>query len=503
MKTRLLLTSMLVSFASVAYSAPPVVNGVTASQRTGTKIVDISYDLVLDTGQTAFVELWFSPDNGLTYPIRCMDIQGDVDANVTGGNAKTVEWNAESDWDQKFTNAGKIRVIATYGDSPSGFGGSGSGGSGGNSGSHDANMKPVPMTLWELMDDGAGSMTWQDHSDYFQYESPGAIGMKIDPKEVTNGLWDEVVQWASDNNAGYTGLTLKGGDPDMPASNITYWQAIKWCNARSEMDGLTPAYYTDADESTGDINGNGQIENGTDSWFQYDSIQDPNQNGKWDAGEPYNDDNGDGIFNPKEYDDYNNNGQYDQGLSQVFRNGLVITIPDNSSSSHFIKKDTDGYRLPSYPVFATAVTGGNYKKNWPWGDQSFPGSGGGGTEYSPVLMHQKYRISTDSFLPQYDSPSKASDRQPNGFDLYDMLGNLAEWEEHASSMDNGNGPTMYGYVLGGSYMGLNEIGNANFSDSGAGGGGGYNPMKASEASIQGKAGETSNAIGFRCMVYLR
>ena len=494
---------MLVSFASVAYSAPPVVNGVTASQRTGTKIVDISYDLVLDTGQTAFVELWFSPDNGLTYPIRCMDIQGDVDANVTGGNAKTVEWNAESDWDQKFTNAGKIRVIATYGDSPSGFGGSGSGGSGGNSGSHDANMKPVPMTLWELMDDGAGSMTWQDHSDYFQYESPGAIGMKIDPKEVTNGLWDEVVQWASDNNAGYTGLTLKGGDPDMPASNITYWQAIKWCNARSEMDGLTPAYYTDADESTGDINGNGQIENGTDSWFQYDSIQDPNQNGKWDAGEPYNDDNGDGIFNPKEYDDYNNNGQYDQGLSQVFRNGLVITIPDNSSSSHFIKKDTDGYRLPSYPVFATAVTGGNYKKNWPWGDQSFPGSGGGGTEYDTATMFQKYRISTDSFLPQYDSPSKASDRQPNGFDLYDMLGNLAEWEEYASSMDNGNGPTMYGYVLGGSYMGLNEIGNANFSDSGAGGGGGYNPMKASEASIQGKAGETSNAIGFRCMVYLR
>jgi formylglycine-generating enzyme required for sulfatase activity len=353
------------------------------------------------------------------------------------------------------------------------------------------------------MNDGAGTMTWQDNSDYFQYESPGAIGMKIDPKEVTNGLWDEVVQWSADNNAGYTGLTLKGGDPDMPASNITYWQAIKWCNARSEMDGLTPAYYTDANESTGDINGNGLIENGTDSWFPYDSIQDPNQNGKWDAGEPYNDDNFDGIFNPKEYEDYNNNGQYDQGLSQVFKNGLVITIPNNSSSNHFIKKDTDGYRLPSYPVFATAVTGGNYQKSWPWGDQSFPGSGGGGTEYSPVLMHQKYRISTDVVAPEYNSPSKASDRQPNGFDLYDMLGNLAEWEEHASSMDNGNGPTMYGYVLGGSFMGLNEIGNANFSDSGAGGGGGYNPMKASEASIQGKAGETSNAIGFRCMVYLR
>jgi hypothetical protein len=58
-------------------------------------------------------------------------------------------------------------------------------------------------------------------------------------------------------------------------------------------------------------------------------------------------------------------------------------------------------------------------------------------------------------------------------------------------------------VFGGSYLGISEIGNANFSDSGAGGGGAHNPMKALEAFIQGKPGETSNAIGFRCMVYLR
>ena len=67
-----------------------------------------------------------------------------------------------------------------------------------------------------------------------RYESPGAIGMKIDPKEVTNGLWDEVVQWSSDNNAGYTGLTLKGGDPDMPASNISIGRQLSGVT-RSEM----------------------------------------------------------------------------------------------------------------------------------------------------------------------------------------------------------------------------------------------------------------------------
>ena len=144
---------------------------------------------------------------------------------------------------------------------------------------------------------------------------------------------------------------------------------------------------------------------------------------------------------------------------------------------------------PSYPVFASAVTGGNYQKSWPWGDQLFPGSGGGGSEYSSVLMHQKYRISTDVVAPEYNSASKASDRQPNGFDLMTYL----EISQNGKSMPLvGTMVTdlVNGYVLGGSYMGLNEIGNANFSDSGAGGGGGYNPMKASEASIQGKPGET-------------
>ena len=479
-------------------------SGVTASQRTGTKIVDITYDLVLDTGQSAFVELWFSPDNGLTYPIRCIDIQGDVDANVTGGNGKTVEWNAESDWDQKFTNAGKIRVIATYGDAPSGFGGSGSAGPGGGSGSHDASMKQVPMTFWEYAPNPNDpvTFTWVDNSSYFNYEAPGAIGMAIDPIEVTNGLWDEVVNWASQNNAGYTGLTLKGGDPDMPASNVTYWQAIKWCNARSEMDGLTPAYYLDASEATGDINGNGVIDTGVDRWDpgMYPH-HDPNGNGQYDAGEPYDDvDPNDGPFNPKEYEDDNNNGQYDPNKNQVFKQGALISYLIIKILIEHIRNDASGYRLPSFPVWATAMTGGNYKKDWPWGDQSFPGSGGVGAEYDKVTMHQKYRVSTE---PEFNAPTKATDRQPNGFDLYDMLGNLAEWSEHVYRFNDGFGTASdEGSVYGGSYLGIREIGNPDFViNSGAPGDG--NPMRLTEASIQGKPDKSSNAIGFRCMVYLR
>ena len=497
--------SMLVSFVTATYAAPPVVTAVNASQRTGTKIVDITYNLVLDAGQTAFVELWFSPDNGLTYPIRCLDVTGDVDANVSGiPAAKSAEWNAESDWNEKFTNAGKIRVIATYGDSPSGFNGSGNTVSGGNSGNHDAGMKQVPMTFWEYAPDPSdpANYSWVDNSSYFNVDAPGAIGMAIDPIEVTNGLWDEVVTWASQNNTGYTGLTLKGGDPDMPASNVTYWQAIKWCNARSEMDGLIPAYYTDADEIIGDINGNGQIDNGgTDEWYPYDTMQDPNQNGVWDAGEPYNDIDFDGAFNPREYWDFNNNGQYDSGLSQVFKQGALIALSNNQDINSNIKFVASGYRLPSYPVWATAMTGGNYKKSWPWGDESFPGSGMGGTEYDKVTMQQKYRVSTD-IAPEFNAPSKATDRQPNGFDLYDMLGNLAEWSEHVYKYDDGVTSYDSGYVYGGSYLGISEIGNSNFTNNNYGPPG-ANPMRLAEAQISGKPEETSNAIGFRCVVYLR
>ena len=81
MKTRLLLLSMLVSFVVTSHAAPPVVTGVTAQQRTGTKIVDIQYNLVLDGNQTAFVKFWFSYDGGANYNIRYMDIFCDVNAN--------------------------------------------------------------------------------------------------------------------------------------------------------------------------------------------------------------------------------------------------------------------------------------------------------------------------------------------------------------------------------------------------------------------------------------
>jgi formylglycine-generating enzyme required for sulfatase activity len=59
--------------------------------------------------------------------------------------------------------------------------------------------------------------------------------------EVTKSEWDEVRNWALSN--GYSDLGAGGGKAsNHPVQNITWWDAVKWCNARSEKEGLASCY---------------------------------------------------------------------------------------------------------------------------------------------------------------------------------------------------------------------------------------------------------------------
>ena len=487
MKTRLLLLSIVCTFAYKVHAAPPVVTNVQASQQQNSKLVDITYNIALDAGQSAFVELWFSPDNGLNFPVRCTDVNGSVDSNVSAGS-KTATWNAESDWDQQFTSNGKIRVIATYGDQPSGFSGSGDGGPGGSGSAHaDASLKNVFMDiLWEWGSDGFGS-AWQDRTEYFQFEKINSQ-IRVDPTEITNEKWDEVAQWAVANN--YTSLPLApvAEAGDLPRTGITFFEAIKWCNARSEKDGLEPAYYTDGTEATGDVNENGVVDTGPDTWTAYDGAQDPNQNGVYDNGEPYTDsDVNDGPFNPKEYNDYNNNGQYDPGLSNPFRQGANISF--DSFRSH-VDHNATGYRLPSRFVFLKLATGGSNKTNWPWGDN-------GPDQYAQFTTEFRVPATNnwgDNIGSALSEPTPAT-RPANGYDLQDLIGNVAEFSEDA--WHNGFG-AIQAQIFGGSYLGLKKVHpdpqGSGFED---------NQMQVERYSNLWNSGPLdagSPAVGFRCFI---
>ena len=480
MKTRLLFLSLISALALPAYAAPPVVTAVNASQQSGTKLVDITYNLALDPGQTAFVEMWFSPDNGLNFPIRCTDVSGAVDSNITAGS-KTATWNAETDWNQQFTANGKIRVIATYGDQPSGFAGSGSGGNaGGNSGQADASLKTVFMDVfWEWT--GAD---WTDRTDIFQYEKINSQ-IRVDPTEITNDKWNEVAQWALANN--YSGLPLASDSNASPRTNVTFWEVIKWCNARSEKDGLEPAYFTDGSEATGDLNGNGIVDTGVDLFSPYDPAQDTNTNGVWDPGESFTDTNGNGTFEPKEYNDANGNGQYDPGLSNPFRQGSSISF-DTYFYGH-VDANASGYRLPTSSVFLKLASGGSNKTNWPWGAQ---------TPETYANFVNEYHAPATEFAPALNGPTEAT-RPANGYDLKDLIGNVAEFSEDAidnNAFGGGGTPDLKVQIFGGSYLGLKKVHPDPFSS-------GFedNPLTVERYPYLWNSGPLdagSPAVGFRC-----
>jgi formylglycine-generating enzyme required for sulfatase activity len=59
--------------------------------------------------------------------------------------------------------------------------------------------------------------------------------------EVTKAEWDEVLTWGL--TRGYTDLAIgRGRESNYPVHSVTWWDLIKWCNARSEKDGLAPVY---------------------------------------------------------------------------------------------------------------------------------------------------------------------------------------------------------------------------------------------------------------------
>ncbi|MCX6840567.1 MAG: SUMF1/EgtB/PvdO family nonheme iron enzyme, partial [Verrucomicrobia bacterium] len=61
--------------------------------------------------------------------------------------------------------------------------------------------------------------------------------------ETTKSQWDLVRNWAS--TQGYTDLAVGAGKADNhPVQMMTWYDTVKWCNAASEMEGLTPCYYT-------------------------------------------------------------------------------------------------------------------------------------------------------------------------------------------------------------------------------------------------------------------
>jgi formylglycine-generating enzyme len=67
-------------------------------------------------------------------------------------------------------------------------------------------------------------------------------GFWMDVTEVPAWKWNQVYDWATNQGYQFSSAvsTLR---PDAPIAAVNWYDAIKWCNARSEMEGLAPIYY--------------------------------------------------------------------------------------------------------------------------------------------------------------------------------------------------------------------------------------------------------------------
>ena len=67
-------------------------------------------------------------------------------------------------------------------------------------------------------------------------------GFWMDAMPVTKAKWDEVYDWAT--NHGYAFDNPGSGKAnEHPVQTVNWYDCVKWCNARSEKEGLTPCYY--------------------------------------------------------------------------------------------------------------------------------------------------------------------------------------------------------------------------------------------------------------------
>ena len=99
----------------------------------------------------------------------------------------------------------------------------------------------------------AGSFTMGDSLDGETDAVPtGAVYVSafyMDTNLVTYSLWTNVYQWATSHGYSFDDVGA-GKAGNHPVQTISWFDSVKWCNARSEMGSLAPCYYTSASQAT-------------------------------------------------------------------------------------------------------------------------------------------------------------------------------------------------------------------------------------------------------------
>ena len=96
----------------VLANTPPVITNVRASQREGTKLVDIYYDAADADNDALKVRIEISDNDGMKYSVPAFTLTGDIGEGITPGTGKHIIWDAGTDWDGEYSDQMRVKVYA-------------------------------------------------------------------------------------------------------------------------------------------------------------------------------------------------------------------------------------------------------------------------------------------------------------------------------------------------------------------------------------------------------
>ena len=216
----------------------PVVSNISALQRAGTKLVDITYDVASSHPLSIVLEI--SSDGGITFAVPATSTSGAIVTGVAAGTGKQITWDAGTDWGGQASSTMRFKVTAT-------------------------DIIPTP-TVFSLIP--AGTFTMGDALDGDSEAPTHTVNVSafyMEQNLVTKAQWDAVRTWALSN--GYTDLAAGAGKAsNHPVQSISWYQMVKWCNARSQQEGLTPVFYTNEAQTTVYKTGDVDVTNAQVKW---------------------------------------------------------------------------------------------------------------------------------------------------------------------------------------------------------------------------------------------
>jgi formylglycine-generating enzyme required for sulfatase activity len=132
-------------------------------------------------------------------------------------------------------------------------------------------MQPPPPSGFVLVPEGAfdmGDTFREGDSDERPVHSVTVAAFLMQEKETAAREWSDVLVWALANGYEFDNYGRAKG-MNHPVVEISWFDVVKWCNARSEKEGRTPCYYADEAHSVVYRTGRVNMTNAMVKWDAY------------------------------------------------------------------------------------------------------------------------------------------------------------------------------------------------------------------------------------------